>query len=319
MKTDAGRTRPLQALATTVATALLLLAACSESDILTDGGTALPEGMYPVAMTADVVGETRATADGTWKGSEQVAVQDIGSTVTTKLYTVDGNGGLTPSDVANTHWWTNTTETKRLQAWYRGDGSTEVPASWEIKTDQSGDGYQQSDLLFAQPVTVTFGNAAALTFRHQVAKVVVNIMNAEAVTSAEQISTVTIGNGNIIQSGNISLADDAEYVTWTTGTATCTATCTVKPHTATTPATGCVATYEALLIPQTTAGKKMVVVTTADGNSYSYTAPSSDPALEAGKVLTYNITVKVSSIEVDVVTATGGTWKEGESENVTSS
>ncbi len=120
------------------------------------------------------------------------------------------------------------------------------------------------------------------------AKVVVNIISAEAVTSADQIASVTIGNGDISKDGSISIADGATDVTWTTGTTTCT----VTPHKATTTATGSVATYEALLIPQTTAGKKMVAVTTTDNSTYYYTAPNDAPALEAGKVLTYNITVK---------------------------
>ena len=288
MKTDAGRRRPLPALGTAVA-ALLLLAACSEGDIQADRSEMLPEGKYPVAMTADVVSETRATTDGTWSGTEQVAVQDVGSNVTTKIYTVGSNGGLTPLDAADAHWWTSTTETKTLRAWHRGDGSTAVPTSWEIQTDQSDGGYQQSDLLYAGNVTATFGSAAAaLQFRHQVAKVVVNIISAEAVTSADQITSVTIGNGDIIQSGSISITGSATDVTWATGTTTCT----VTPHKATTSATNCVATYEALLIPQPTAGKKMVAVTTTDGNTYYYTAPADAPALEAGKVLTYNITVK---------------------------
>ena len=288
MKTDAGRRRPLPALGTAVAAALLLLAACSEGDIQADRSEMLPEGKYPVALTADVVNETRATTDGTWKGDEQVAVQDVGSDVT-KIYTVGSGGGLTPSDANDAHWWTSTTETKTLRAWHRGDGSTAVPTSWEIQTDQSDGGYQKSDLLYAGNVTATFGSTATtLQFRHQVAKVVVNIISAEAVTSADQISAVTIGNGDIFQSGSISIADDATDVTWATGTTTCT----VTPHKATTTATGSVATYEALLIPQPTAGKKMVAVTTTDNDTYYYTAPDDAPALEAGKVLTYNITVK---------------------------
>ena len=173
MKTDAGRRRPLPALGTAVAAALLLLAACGEGDIQADRSEMLPEGKYPVAMTADVVSETRATTDGTWSGTEQVAVQDVGSNVTTKVYTVGSGGGLTPSDAANAHWWTSTTETKTLRAWHRGDNTTAVPTSWEIQTDQSDGGYQQSDLLYAGNVTATFGSAATtLQFRHQVAKVV---------------------------------------------------------------------------------------------------------------------------------------------------
>lgn len=296
-----------------------LLAACSDDPA--DGGLGRPfaEGEYPVVLTAAVEKATRATADDTWSGGEQVAVEaapnTAGAQPEAKTYTADGDGRLT-SDAP--FWWTNSAEKKTLRAWYCGDGSTAageanasaVPTAWSVAADQSGEGYQSSDLLFAPATAVAFAGDAAvpLRFYHQTAKVAVNIRKAEAVTEAAQLKAVRIGDGDLILTASFTApAADATAGTWTTDGIAANGTVTPRKLAAPSDADKYVATYEALVIPQPTAKKRMVAVETDFGTMY-YTAPDDAAPLAAGKVRTYNITVKETELNVTVGESAG--WTE---------
>ncbi len=54
---------------------LCLLSSCGKER--TDAGQLLPEGKYPVALSASIDEATRATVDGSWSGGESVAIQAI--------------------------------------------------------------------------------------------------------------------------------------------------------------------------------------------------------------------------------------------------
>lgn len=296
-----------------------LLAACSDDPADGGQGRTFAEGEHPVVLTAAVEKATRATADDTWSGGEQVAVAAAsnlaGAPSEVKTYTADGAGRLT-SDAP--FWWTNSAEKKTLRAWYCGDGSTAageanasaVPTAWIVAADQSGEGYQSSDLLFAPATEAAFpGDAAVpLRFYHQTAKVVVNIRNAEAVTEAAQLKAVRIGDGDLTLAAPFTApADGATAGTWATDGAAAEGTVTPRKLAAPSDADKYVATYEALVIPQPTAKKRMVAIETDFGTMY-YTAPDDAEQLEAGKVRTYNITVKETELNVTVEESAG--WTE---------
>lgn len=314
-----------------------VLAACSDDPA--DGGPRRPfaEGEHPVVLTAAVEKATRTTSDDTWAGGEQVAVEATSNTAgaqsEVKTYTADGDGRLT-SDAP--FWWTNSAEKKTLRAWYCGDGSTAaggknasaVPAAWSVASDQSGedaaagsmpDGYQSSDLLFAPATPATFAGDAAvpLKFYHQTAKVAVNIRKAEYITDAAQVKAVRIGDGNLILTASFSAPETgATAGVWATDEAE--ADGTVTPRKLAEPTKDeYVATYEALVIPQPTAQKRMVAVETDAGEMY-YTASADAEPFAAGKVRTYNITVKADRLEVSVANGEDGKWEDGGSETVDS-
>ena len=144
---------------TTLLLAGVLITACGDSSADEMRGDTLPEGEYPVTLTASVRAATRSTADNNaWTGGEQVAVEATsyteGAQPEVKIYTAAANGTLT-TDVP--FWWARNNEWKRLRAWYCADGSsatggknaTAVPAKWSVNADQRSEGYAQSDLLFA--------------------------------------------------------------------------------------------------------------------------------------------------------------------------
>lgn len=304
-----------------------LLTACSDYSADEIQGKVLPAGGYPVTLTASVRAATRSTADNdAWTGGEQVAVEATsylaGVQPEVKIYTTAADGTLT---TGIPFWWTRNNEWKLFQAWYCADGSTAqgganataVPAKWGVKADQRGEGYAQSDFLFAV-TEASYADYSAkpvpMKFHHQTAKVVVNILKAEYATSAERISSVHIGNDLLLDAGF--KAPDIGALTGDWGSGGTRGAIEPRQLSATTNPEQYVATYEALVIPQETAGKCMLAVGTDLGATLYYNAPADAQPLAAGKVRTYNITVKVDRLEVETVS--GGTWVACGEENVTS-
>ena len=117
---------------------------------------------------------------------------------------------------------------------------------------------------------------------------------------------LTIGEGDILtMDGSFSLptaadSDDRWLGTWASGSTKGS----IKPHLATTPATGNFATYEALVIPQDVAtGTKLLTFTAEkDGTSYGpfYYTLKGDAKWQAGYVYTYDITIFHYGLEVQV-------------------
>lgn len=175
-----------------------------------------------------------------------------------------------------------------------------------MQTDQSGAGYQQSDLLYSVSQAVTFKNAN-LTFKHLPVKVVVNLKNGDGVTADEVTNaTVTIEN-QATTSGTI--ATDWS-VTQTSGNAS------ITPKTLTSTASDTQKSVQALVVPQQMQGKKFIKVT-CRGTDYFYTPMNADDAnLQVGNQYIYTITVKKNGI---TVTASGATeWTTGSTTDITS-
>ncbi|WP_052356200.1 fimbrillin family protein, partial [Bacteroides timonensis] len=293
---------------------------------------ALPEGRYPMTFTAAMDGltATRATTDNTWKGSEEVAVQ-VGEVV--KKYEVANNGDLSST---SPFYWQSTDI--NVSAWYLGTGYSATPPtstswSWAVQPHQSktepdnaDDNYQRSDFLYAPAKSIAFNPQAradnSLTFYHQTAKVVINIVNAEAATNASAIQSVVIGHEkNLSLKGAYSIPTGNNTAgTWTpaTGTDDMGTIIAKKLTVANKLADGkttALASYAALVIPQDMEGKKFIAITLSDNNTYYYTpTQDGDADLQGGKQHTYDITVKHGYLEVGV--STSPQWSGG-SEEVT--
>ena len=328
----------------------LALLAASCSDLTDDDGTTLPPGKYPMTFTASVDGlvATRAaTTDGQWSSGDAVAVQvqqqQPGGTPEVKQYTPTGSGNsgitLQAASGVTPFYWQTSGETKSVSAWYLGDGSaatgqshaTAVPVSWAVQSDQnasSGTGYQRSDFLYAPPTDISFkpsgGADNSLTFYHQTARVVINIVNAEAATNASAIQSVVIGDAtNLALSGSYTAptGEGATAGTWIPATSG-SGMGTITPKKLTAPGTlaggeTALASYAALVIPQQMKGKKFIAVSLANGNTYYYTpTQDGDANLQSGKQHTYDITVKHGYLEVTSITV-GSAWgSDGSAEDV---
>lgn len=264
-------------LAASLATAL-----CGCSGEITDGNT-LPEGKYPMTFTAQVDGlvATRATADNSWTGGEEIAIQ-IGSEV--KKYTAATNNTLSAAKNVTPWYWQSTTETKTVSAWYPYSETKPADIELKVKANQSeGSNYQQSDYLKADETAMTFHNHPALTFKHRTAKVVVTLKTGEGVTDLTGAAVTFVNQTGVEGNGT--------EVIPKTGTA----------------AGGGAATYTALVIPQQMQGKKFIKVTIGTegaARDYYYTpAGSTNANLEGGKQYNYTIIVKKTGLEVESVTA----------------
>lgn len=313
---------------------VMLLAACS-NDLQT--GETLPAGKYPVKIKTSVKASvTRSTVDDNYFSGDKVAIQAVTKTddntttpwdkATTYLYKA-GYSSLVPQNISEAHYWTSTNETKQVRGWYTpklAKDSTAVPTSWTVAADQNandGKGYEESDLLFAPPVEVKYGNEADLTFYHQTAKVIINIEKDGVISQASQIKSVKIGDGNLALSADYKAPESAEkpYGEWILKDKG-----EVTPHLEHAMGDNYYGTiystnkYEALVIPQNMSGKKFISVTTDKDSTYSYIPSGDDANLQPGTTYTYNITVRNNEIEVQAVKSNA--WIDsGESENIKSS
>lgn len=278
--------------------ACLLAASCSD---VTDDGTTLPDGMYPMTFTASVDGltATRATTDAdgktSWQAEDPIAISMDGGANYKQYKISDANtGAMLPDGEANTLYWSKRQET--LAAWHpvsctvgSNTGSGEVDI-----TDQHSSFGTLENILHApaQDYTYSSSNPVAFVLRHALAKVKVTLKKGDGIEDSDlSNATVTFtgytagsfGYGGMTGSGS---NGDITPKTETPGGAT---------------------TYTALVIPQQMQNKKFIKVTIGvDGaaRDYYYTpAGSTDADLEAGKQYTYTITVKKTGLEVESVTA----------------
>lgn len=307
-----NRLRFLQTAGTLAAS--LLLAACA-SDELTDGTVQdLPDGMYPVILTAtglEISATSRATADGTWTKDDEVAVQ-IGSEV--RKYTANSGGTSTTLEAASgvtPFYWQKTNETKNVSAWYCSTGyNASLPTTWDVQTNQnSNNGYQKSDFLYAPPTVIDFSGPKSLTFYHQTAKVVVNIRKYGVASDASKISSVTI---KAITDGTFttSLTNNCGLSAKSAGTPSG-----ITPYKLSNPNTGVVfedgkngetslASYQALVIPQALSNSNAIEIQIDGYNTFKYTPTGS---WEGGTQYTYNLTIKGSEVTATVSTSIGWT------------
>lgn len=250
----------------------------------TAGSTLIVHVAEPSSVAIGSVNKTTraSTPDGVWpNGGANVAVQITGNSNTAQ-YTI-ANGKMTSGSPF--YWMDKNSVT--VTSWY--PYSVSMPASWSVKGDQSTAGatdYAASDLLYASTPFTYGGSNNTITYAHATAKVVINIVKANDVTSASSVSSVTIGTANsqIDLSGTV----NSGAITATTSTIGY-----IKPY-QTTPAnaTNYVATYSALVIPQDVSGKQFIAVTVG-ANTYYYKPTSM--VLQGGNEYDYNVTIPPST------------------------
>ncbi|MEG1898125.1 MAG: fimbrillin family protein [Bacteroidales bacterium] len=279
------------------------VAGCRKDEL--GGGEPLPGGKQPLEFTSQMYGMevTRATAANTWSGSEEVAVQ-IGSDV--KKYTASTGGKITAATGVIPFYWTSITESKTVSAWV--PYSTNKPTSFSVSADQSGAGYQQSDMIYANATTIAFSDTdKKLTFKHLPAKVVVNLKAGDGVTATQvQGATVTLVNQHLT-SGTIN-------ETWSVAQQATLGSNTITPNVLETPASNYHKTVQALVVPQQLATAERFISITIGTQEFVY---STKLNFVAGMQYTYNITVAKNSITV--TTSGAEAWTEtGTTTNVTS-
>lgn len=304
-----------------------LLASCTQDELAGNQDTPLPSGKYPLTLTAASLGGlqsvTRSTVENQWKGGETVYVQVIDNctsgnpqweNATAQTYTV-ANGGTMTKSAGDDVYWQTSTEQKAIRAWCVGGKTTtfrEPPSSHDVETNQSNDGYAQSDYLYAGHISDFAGGKSGieLQFYHQVAKLKIHIARGNdtpagfSIVGLEIKSVVTKG---VFTAPEISKSNsDKHYGTWSVTEQTGS----IIPHADNTTDTY-LASYEAIVIPQTVpGGTKLFTITAAGGYSnFVYTTPAEEK-WTTGMEYTYTLSIKGSRLEVSVSTSSMG-WDTG--------
>lgn len=298
---------------------LLLLAGILATGCEKTNDQVFPEGEYPLVIKASIESPAmKSSSDDSWTGSERIAVRTAlsGGTMATKTYSTDESGIMSSADP---FYWNSSDETKQVAAWYCGDGSSdageengETLDQWSVRSDQSDEGYQMSDLLYANG-NMTYGQDNSLTFYHQVAQVTINITDDGSLGSASEIASVTIGDGSIALSGNFTApADGSSTGTWIPSEDKGR----IIPRPADEPSEGSLASYKAIAIPQDLEGETFIIINLTDGGSLKYIPSENEAELFPGFIHRYNVTVE--GLELKVEAETGIPWEDGETIDIDS-
>ena len=288
-----------------LAATAFLFSACTQDELSSPTGGV--EGAV-LTFTASIEGGglTRATVDNTWSGDETVALQiNAGGWLN---YTADASGNLTGND----YYWQNTDPvTVQGICPATAAGST----TWSVESDQSSyRNYQSGDLLATGVTNVTYGSAANLTFRHQTAKLVVNIVDGPIVPDDPE---VTVGDNNLALTGTFTKpSSGSSFGTWTPGAQTGSITPYRLPNPNTVAGKNIKVSYAALVIPQNLFASIRLISILINGQLYTYELPL-DITWKPGCVYTYTITVRAEGLEVSVDTIQDWTDDGGESGNAT--
>lgn len=252
-----------------------LFAACSQDELTEGKGSTLPAGQYPLTFTADGIGievTTRSTVDNNWQGVQSVSVQ-VGSDVRTYTVTPSDDYSTATLTSDNPFYWNSATETKNIAAWH--PINTDLPTIWNVSSDQSNDGITASDFIYAHK-SISFGDESkSLTFYHQTAKVVINILN-ESLNTADGVNPIEINN--IATGGTFTPPSDANdyYGTWnvTEESSSITGLHAITPNTVNGQAAK--HSYTALVIPQAIAADTRLLKLNVNGydSPFYYTVPA---------------------------------------------
>ena len=300
-----------------------LMTACTQDE---QAGNALPEGEYPLVLYAGglqvaAAPDTRGIFDGDWSDVTQIAVMETSTTSVGKMtYKVtpavdNSTAELAPLDETNTIWWNSADEVKAITAWHPADEAMpQVDGSWTVTADQRDGIPVNEDLLYASG-SIEFKNreSATLAFRHLLSKVVINLRSSDYLSNYSP-DDVTVTMGNMLLNGKFKLD------TWKNlsleavgGTGT-----EVTPHRRTQAATGCFATYEALVMPQSVTGFNKTIIIQVGNTKYVWTINMAGWDIDypqdyfaSGSQYTFNITVDAKGLEVSV--APSSAWTDGNS------
>lgn len=281
--------------------AALFLAACTGDD-----DAAWPEGGVPLELYAAVEGyssanaQTRATTENRWEGGEVVRLwirsRLTGSTNEIHL-SVDSDGKLITNDALCT--WISPDEEKIIHGEYY---NSQAASLFSVQADQSNEGYQDSDYMFAPRIRITVTSPdKTLVFRHVTAKVVVHLKAGNGVTNDElQGATVTFENltctGGSVNTSNGTAEQVLPGIDH------------ITPNEVTPAANGYVRTVRALLPPQNMLGRKFVKIVIG-GKTFYYTPAAGEANFFSGKMYEYRLTVTSEGIENIDMEEGGGTWQ----------
>ena len=274
---------------TILASLSLMAASCGKTE--PESATALPEGKYPLKLTAEMTQPlTRSGGKDAWAGGEEIGVSMDGL-LSPRKFVIEPGGSAKPIDAANAIWWKNADEA-RVTAWYPDIVNPALDIS-----DQSG-GYADFDLVWATAVG-RYDRDIVLQFTHRMAKIEFSLAAGDGITEEElaSASVKVLGDDEAYFSiGMIGAADKSDGE--------------IAPY-----YDSATKKFEAVVVPQDMTGKPLIRIGLG-GKTFAYTPETqSKGKLDAGTCHSYAITVKANGLEVE--TPWGYDWSDGGEENVT--
>ena len=274
---------------TILASLSLVAASCGKTE--PESATALPEGKYPLKLTAEMTQPlTRSGGKDAWAGGEEIGVSMDGL-LSPRKFVIEPGGSAKPIDAANAIWWKNADEA-RVTAWYPDIVNPALDIS-----DQSG-GYADFDLVWATAVG-RYDRDIVLQFTHRMAKIEFSLAAGDGITEEElaSASVKVLGDDEAYFSiGMIGVADKSDGE--------------IAPY-----YDSATKKFEAVVVPQDMTGKPLIRIGLG-GKTFAYTPETqSKGKLDAGTCHSYAITVKANGLEVE--TPWGYDWSDGGEENVT--
>lgn len=274
---------------TILASLSLVAASCGKTE--PESATALPEGKYPLKLTAEMTQPlTRSGGKDAWTGGEEIGVSMAGL-LSPRKFVIEPGGSAKPIDAANAIWWKNADEA-RVTAWYPDIVNPALDIS-----DQSG-GYADFDLVWATAVG-RYDRDIVLQFTHRMAKIEFSLAAGDGITEEElaSASVKVLGDDEAYFSiGMIGAADKSDGE--------------IAPY-----YDSATKKFEAVVVPQDMTGKPLIRIGLG-GKAFAYTPETqSKGKLDAGTCHSYAITVKANGLEVE--TPWGYDWSYGGEENVT--
>lgn len=274
---------------TILASLSLMAASCGKTE--PESATALPEGKYPLKLTAEMTQPlTRSGGKDAWAGGEEIGV-NMDGLLSPRKFVIEPGGSAKPIDAANAIWWKNADEA-RVTAWYPDIVNPALDIS-----DQSG-GYADFDLVWATAVG-RYDRDIVLQFTHRMAKIEFSLAAGDGITEEElaSASVKVLGDDEAYFSiGMIGAADKSDGE--------------IAPY-----YDSATKKFEAVVVPQDMTGKPLIRIGLG-GKTFAYTPETqSKGKLDAGTCHSYSITVKANGLEVE--TPWGYDWSDGGEENVT--
>lgn len=276
-----------------------LLTSCTSEEVVNS-----QPGGNPLELKAEMYSgyATRSTSASTdaWTKGDIVTVSDAGTQCQYKI--TDATSG-TLSAVSTQIYWGTSQTSKALTAWSYGGGAynAALPTSWGVSTDQSTAGnLQANDFLYAS-VTAMPNTTTSLPFAHKLAKILIKMTSSNTTLT----SSNTTFSDVVVKAANVSTFDGSSWSAPTGDPVS------ITPLHDT--ADGSLATYTALVLPQTMSGKELFRFTaTVDGitSTYAYTTPATT-IFAPGTQYIFNINFALDNVSVTAVTATDWTTTDG--------
>ena len=291
--------RTTKLLAATIVAAAALTA-CNNNDNAYDPA--------PVRFTAgiDAVATPETRAAGTAWGADAIGIFMTEAATThyaNKQYTTTGNGNFTAA-AGNEMYYPMSGNTVSFVAYYPYDAGATLDTPIDI-TIGAQTNQPAFDLLYSSGATGSKAAAStpvALTFEHQLAKIVMNVTADANVGTALTGMTVAIKGMNT--EAAFDLSDGSLAVTANT-------IADITPRTVT---AGSI--YDAIIMPGDYAAGAVKVVFTVAGENFTWTLTASQAAFDAGNEYTY--AVKLSRTGVTATgTITAWNTEDNDREDVT--